>query len=247
MCIENSRHFKWQDLLFLYHIRIGSRIVFGSGLRSILGWLLAACLLISPATARPTANFQPVNQDSTVSPQFDVPWVDSTRIRHLYMDGEFEQAIALLEANLKETRQYSHDDSVFIFKHLGVMYAAQYETREKGKYYMHRLLEVEPTAKIMDMYASDMIYMIFKNVQEEYEQKRMVVGTQSRKEDEREANVRPDPKRRVSLKDTVPLGASFGTKKWVWTGVAAGTLAIGIGAYILFSDGAKGPRKEVEF
>jgi hypothetical protein len=32
-----------------------------------------------------------------------------------------------------------------------------------------RLLDVEPTARLMDMYASDMIYMIFKNIQDEYE------------------------------------------------------------------------------
>ncbi len=74
----------------------------------------------------------------------------------------------MLEGDLKEKRLRSHGDSVFAFKHLGVMYAAQEATREKGKYYMLQLLYVEPTARIMDMYASDMIYMIFRNIQEEF-------------------------------------------------------------------------------
>jgi hypothetical protein len=66
----------------------------------------------------------------------------------------------------------SHGDSIFAFKHLGVMYAATPATREKGRYYMYQLIYLEPTAKIMDMYASDMIYLIFRNVQEDYEHKR---------------------------------------------------------------------------
>lgn len=74
----------------------------------------------------------------------------------------------MLEGDLKDKRLRSHGDSVFAFKHLGVMYAAQEATREKGKYYMLQLLYVEPTARIMDMYASDMIYMIFRNIQEEF-------------------------------------------------------------------------------
>jgi hypothetical protein len=49
------------------------------------------------------------------------PKVDSLKVHKLYLDGEFDAAIAILEANLKESRQYSHGDSVFIFKHLGVM------------------------------------------------------------------------------------------------------------------------------
>jgi hypothetical protein len=60
---------------------------------------------------------------------------------------------------------------VFIFKHLGVMYAATPATREKGRYYMAQLIYVEPTARILDMYASDMIYLIFRNVQEEFANK----------------------------------------------------------------------------
>jgi hypothetical protein len=99
--------------------------------------------------------------------------LDSATVHKYYLDGDFEEAIAILETGLREKRPFNHNDSVFIFKHLGVMYAAQYETREKGKYFMHQLLMTEPTAKIMDMYASDMIYMIFKNIQDEFDSNRM--------------------------------------------------------------------------
>jgi hypothetical protein len=154
--------------------------------------------------------------------------VDSARVHKLYLDGDFDEAIPLLENNLKETRQYRHDDSVFIFKHLGVMYAAQYETREKGKYYMHRLLMVEPAANILDMYASDMIYMIFKNIQDEFEQNR-------RKMSNNDNNAHPIG----TEKDPKVSERQGNGKAWVWAGTAVAVAAAGVGAYFLLTEEPK--------
>ena len=95
------------------------------------------------------------------------PRFDTTLVHKVYLDGEFDNAIKMVEAALGSGAVLSHADSVFAFKHLGVMYTAKYATRELGKRYMYQLLYIEPTARILDMYASDMIYMIFKNIQEE--------------------------------------------------------------------------------
>jgi hypothetical protein len=175
--------------------------------------------------------------------------VDTSKVHRLYMDGEFDPAIALLEDYLKEPRQYGHNDSVFIFKHLGVMYAARYETREKGKYYMHRLLEVEPTARIMDMYASDMIYMIFKNIQEEYMQNNPSTAYAAddskprrspRRAPEREPEPRPE-------RGTAKFEEKSSGKKWIWAGAAALTVAAGVGAYVLMNDEPKTVTKDYSF
>jgi hypothetical protein len=97
--------------------------------------------------------------------------MDTAKLHATYLDGDFDQAIHTMESALKSKKPITHADSVFIFKHLGVMYAATPATREKGRYYMAQLIYIEPTAKILDMYASDMIYLIFRNVQEEFETK----------------------------------------------------------------------------
>ena len=98
--------------------------------------------------------------------------MDTAKLHATYLDGDFDQAIRVMENALKNKKTpISHADSVFIFKHLGVMYAATPATREKGRYYMTQLIYIEPTAKILDMYASDMIYLIFRNVQEEFANK----------------------------------------------------------------------------
>lgn len=96
---------------------------------------------------------------------------DTAKIHSLYLEGDFDKAIKPIESFLKSKQPMSRGDSTFAFKHLGVMYAAAPATREKGKYYMYQLINIEPTTKILDMYASDMIYLIYRNVQEDYELK----------------------------------------------------------------------------
>jgi len=145
--------------------------------------------------------------------------IDSSRIQKLYMDGEFEPAIAILELDLKSDKRIRHNDSVFIFKHLGVMYAATYETRERGKFFMFQLLQVEPTAKIMDMYASDMIYMIFKNIQDEFQTKR--------------ARLHPDGSGLPATDPRPKPKSSPALRTGIWITMAV--LAVGVGSYFLIA------------
>jgi hypothetical protein len=120
-------------------------------------------LSAKPASAKPAR--------AATGPAVAKPALDTARIHGLYLDGDFDQAVRSLEGALKSRKALNHADSVFIFKHLGVMYAATPATREKGRYYMLQLISIEPTARILDMYASDMIYLIFRNIQEEFEKK----------------------------------------------------------------------------
>jgi hypothetical protein len=159
--------------------------------------------------------------------------LDTGTVRKLYMDGDFNEAILILETGLKEKRPFNHEDSVFIFKHLGVMYAASYETREKGKYYMHQLLMTEPTARILDMFASDMIYMIFKNIKEEFDASR-------EKLDRAKAHVAGNQE---THPETRPVAAdssrSDNTKAYLWVGGATALVAVGVTAFFLLGDDSK--------
>lgn len=148
--------------------------------------------------------------------------VDSVLIKKLYMNGDFDQAISILEQDYKTLKTLRHNDSVFIFKHLGVMYAANYETRERGKMYMHQLLMTEPTAKILDMYASDMIYMIFKNIKDEFDTNRGLLT------DTTGSNPKPQPLPPPPPPKPEPSSRHLG----FWIGGAA-VVAAGIGAYVL--------------
>lgn len=136
--------------------------------------------------------------------------LDTAHIHKTYIDGDFDLAIELIEDAMKYGGPFSHEDSIFIFKHLGVMHTAKYETREKGKHYLMQLLHVEPTAKLMDMYASDMIYMIFKNLRDEFESTRPDLFPIEPKQPRRPLGENPNPK---------------GKRNYAWVGWTAGAVA----------------------
>lgn len=54
-----------------------------------------------------------------------------------------------------------------VYKYLGVMYSADPGSREKGKTYFYKLLQIDPEAKILDMYVSIVVQEIFKNTLDE--------------------------------------------------------------------------------
>jgi hypothetical protein len=163
------------------------------------------------------------------------PVLDTALIHGQYLDGDFDQAIHALDAALKGRRPLSHADSIFAFKHLGVMYAATPATREKGRYYMLQLISIEPTARILDMYASDMIYLIFRNIQEEYEKKHGKVAIAEPVDTASAAPAAPDPE-----PAPVPVAAPAAPKRNRTLYWAAGGAAVAAGAagllFILLDD-----------
>jgi len=166
--------------------------------------------------------------------------LDTNAVHKLYIDGDFDEAIDRLETGLKYVVPLSHEDSVFIFKHLGVMYTSKYETREKGKQFMMRLLEVEPTARIMDMYASDMIYMIFKNIQDEYELAQMKLKRAQGLKDGNNPPLHQD-----STQNPPPETAKSHSYKWVpWTVAVVGVAGGAILAYNLMDYGKTAQKKD---
>jgi hypothetical protein len=176
--------------------------------------------------ADPVSYHPAPNPHSSKSPE--IPVLDTNAIHASYMDGEFESAIGQLEVALGKSLLKSHADSVFAYKHLGVMYAARYETMEKGKGYMYRLLSIEPTVKILDMYASEMIYMIFRNVQAEYQLRTTDPKTLSPVSAQQ---VQPD-----SAKGRPKAGAEQHRVWPYWTAGALGLAGMGVAAYLLFQD-----------
>ncbi len=94
--------------------------------------------------------------------------LDQKKIHQAYTEGDFDRVIASIDSFTQANTTFSQSDSVFIAKHLAVIYTANPRTREKGKNYMFRLLSLLPSAKIVDMFVSDEIDHIFQRVREEY-------------------------------------------------------------------------------
>lgn len=94
--------------------------------------------------------------------------LNQKEIHEAYNEGDFEKVTNLIEAFNRANKTYSRADSIFVAKHLAVVYSANPNSREKGRYFMYRLLEMMPSAELVDMFVSDEIDRIFEKVRKEF-------------------------------------------------------------------------------
>lgn len=154
-----------------------------------------------------------------------------------YNEGDFDKVIAEIEIFTKANRTYSRADSIFIAKHLAVVHTANPSTREKGKYYMYRLLEMVPSAELVDMFVSDEIDRIFDRVRKEFLSRQQGFGVDSTQISLPE---RPSAKEEPAVAASVPAepapsasgkagkaSAPFYKKRGFWMMTGAGLAAVG--------------------
>lgn len=195
--------------------------------------LFGLCLIVS-VSAAPA---KPVTASAA-----DPTTLDQKRIHSEYNEGNFEKVTADLEGFMARNKSYSQADSVFIAKHLAVVYSANPRTREKGKYFMFRLLEMLPSAKLIDMYVSDEIDRIFDKVREEFVARQNSFGVDSaqistpHKSPATPVAANSEP---VAVKPTANSGAT-GRKSSKTAYFVAGGAAImataGVVSYLMLSD-----------
>lgn len=94
--------------------------------------------------------------------------IDQKAIHHAYNEGDFDAVIKLTNPFTNGNQTFSRADSLFVFKHLAVVYTANPATREKGKFFMYRMLEMLPSAELVEMYVSDDVDRIFDKVRKEF-------------------------------------------------------------------------------
>jgi hypothetical protein len=94
--------------------------------------------------------------------------LDRARVHAEYGDGNFEIVIQLLEDFRKSRRSYPASDSFFVAKYLGVVYTSNPVSREKGKYWLYRMLQINPAADLIDMYVGEQVGRTFEKVRQEF-------------------------------------------------------------------------------
>jgi hypothetical protein len=185
--------------------------------------LLVAWLALQPATAIAAS-------------------IDLEAIHNTYNEGDFDAVLKLTESFTKGNGSFSRSDSVFVFKHLAVVYTANPKTREKGKFYMYRMLEMLPSAELVDMYVSDEVDRIFDKVRKEFKmsQKNFGVDTTLISLPEKQSAApspaaastsapAPGPAKAVSEnKGTNPV--------WFWVAGGAVVAGAGVAAVLLMQD-----------
>lgn len=103
--------------------------------------------------------------------------LDKAAISHSYFEGEFAKILPPLETYRQSFPKTStKEDSIFVYKYLSVIYAADPSTKAKAESYMVQLIKLMPTIELIDLYISDNIESIFKNVKENYEHQQKYVN-----------------------------------------------------------------------
>jgi hypothetical protein len=150
--------------------------------------------------------------------------LDKEAISRAYFEGEFSRILPPLEVYRQSfPASATKEDSIFVYKYLSVIYAADPLTRNKGESCMVQLLRMKPTIELIDLYISDNIEAIFKNVKRSFEQRQKYT-----REHDLLGNVKND-----TASATDPKTRS---KKWIWwTLGGVGTAVIATTAYFALS------------
>ena len=194
---------------------------------AIAGFLLSGLALLAEAAP---------DKGKSTGPAAEIR-LDHERIHAIYNEGDFEHVVAAIDSFTHSGKKYGYNDSVFICKHLAVIYTANPATREKGKGYMYLLLTLVPSAKIVDMFVSDEIDRIFERVREEFVIKRKLMGKAA--PTQLESNRYAVGK--LSVPDSEPIAskpakasAVKGKPKTVYWLAAGGVAAISVLGYLYF-------------
>lgn len=159
--------------------------------------------------------------------------LDKEAISHAYFEGEFHRVLPPLEMYRQGfPATATREDSIFVFKYLSVIYAADSSSRTKGESYMVQLLKLMPTIELLDLYISDNIQAIFKDVKQKYLHEQNYI---------RNHDQYGRPIADSSSKN--PKKSSKGFPRWAWwTLGGVGTAAIAAGTFYVVNDSE--PKKE---
>ncbi len=159
--------------------------------------------------------------------------LDKATISRAYFEGEFSAILAPLEMYQQHFPvTATKDDSIFVYKYLSVIYAADSSTRKKAESCMVQLIKMKPTIELLDLYISDNIASIFKNVKQSYLQQQKYV---------REHDLVGNEKTATENQNTSAVEkAKPRPTTWIpWTVGAVGVAAVATTAYFILDDNHK--------
>ena len=216
---------------------------------------LAFCAALATGQKNP-------GQDKAAAPQ-DKSAINRSEIQALYFSGEFEPLIALLENMRHQRRLRDREDSVFIFKYLGVIYGADEATRKKAESFLFQLLKLKPNADLTDMGVGDNIETLFQRVRDRYaktyrdttfDRQREIILQQWKADSLKRDSLRraeaaapaevSEPMPPAESKAVAPAPDKDRRKLWIWA--AAGGAAVAATAGLILALAPDGPEAEID-
>ena len=187
-----------------------------------------ACFLLL-AAAVPSSALTGIKPDGSL---------DKPAINKAYFEGEFETVAAALEEFRRSGLASHPQDSIYTYKYLSVVYAADPAARLKAESFMYQLIRMLPTIDLLDLYISDNIQGMFLKVKGDYE-----------KIEKSKAAAAADSRQRSESVPAASYSAAAPKRSrlWVWGPIAIGGAGLATAAWFLAApekggDGATTPR-----
>jgi hypothetical protein len=131
--------------------------------------------------------------------------LDAKAVHSEYAEGNFESVTQMLEGFRTGHGEYRRADSLLLARYLGVVYASHPDTREKGKYWLYKMLQIDPAANLVDLYVGGDVDRVFEKVRQEFIMRRNYRGINDTRLAEAVQRGAPEEKDTVVVKDTVVL------------------------------------------
>jgi hypothetical protein len=170
---------------------------------SAAAWALPLMVQAAPAPSAPAA------QETQAPAPKGPDTVDVKRVHAEYGDGNFETVVQILEDYRARHDHYRVADSVVIAKYLGVIYAANPDSREKGKYWLYRMLQLDPGQDLVDLYVGEEVQGVFDKVRQEFVVRRNYRGINDTRLNKAIAEGEPPKRDTVVRKDTVVVKDNY--------------------------------------
>ena len=90
------------------------------------------------------------------------------QIEAVYRNGDIDSVIFYLKQGREKPMFLDKSDSVLAFKYLGIIYSADKDKREKGRYYFNQMLRLDPGASITELLPGENARTVFKEAREEF-------------------------------------------------------------------------------
>ncbi|HAO99560.1 MAG TPA: hypothetical protein DCQ83_05900 [Fibrobacteres bacterium] len=98
--------------------------------------------------------------------------VSRDQIEAYLSEGDLDKAEQSMLAFLNRPGEVTYQDSVYLLKNLGVLYASTPEKQGKADTLFQHLLDLDPFASLFDTYASNAIMSRFQNIRREYQKRK---------------------------------------------------------------------------
>jgi len=164
--------------------------------------------------------------------------LDKNAISKSYFEGDFHRILPPLEAWRNSRSPKTREDSIFVYKYLSVIYAADSTTLSRAESYMVQLLKLMPTIELVDMYISDNIEAIFKDVKGKFLEQQQYIRNHDELGRTRQDSVTGKTKNDSKDGALRPVKS----KQWIWWTVGGVGLAAAMaGSYYVLHEEASSP------